>query len=125
METLKCIETRRSVRRFLDKPVEKELLESIVADASMSPSWKNSQSVRYVAVTDKKISAHIADECVLGFTWNGKLLKSAAVIVALTTVTGRSGFEKDGSFSTSQGTHWQSFDAGIAAVKISTLYICS
>ena len=30
-------------------------------------------------------------------------------------ITGRSGYERDGSFSTSQGTHWQSFDAGVAA----------
>ena len=27
----------------------------------------------------------------------------------------RSGYERDGSFSTSKGTHWQSFDAGLAA----------
>ena len=33
----------------------------------------------------------------------------------LTVVEGRSGFEKDGSFSTPKEDRWQTFDAGIAA----------
>ena len=34
--------------------------------------------------------------------------------MVITTVNSRSGYERDGSFSTSKETHWQSFDAGIA-----------
>ena len=33
----------------------------------------------------------------------------------LCIVKGLSGYEPDGSFSTKKGTHWQSFDAGVAA----------
>ena len=51
----------------------------------------------------------------MDFTWNTKIMEGAPVLVVMTMVTGRSGFEKDGSFSTSKETHWQSFDAGIAA----------
>ena len=36
-------------------------------------------------------------------------------LVVLTMIKGRSGYERDGSFSTPLATHWQSFDAGIAA----------
>ena len=36
-------------------------------------------------------------------------------MVLLTIVEGRSGFEKDGSFSTPKEDRWQNFDAGIAA----------
>ena len=36
-------------------------------------------------------------------------------MMVITTVNSRSGYERDGSFTTSKGTHWQSFDAGIAA----------
>ncbi len=32
----------------------------------------------------------------------------------VTTLSPRSGFERDGSPSTSKGSHWESFDAGIA-----------
>lgn len=36
------------------------------------------------------------------------------MLILVTTVSPRSGFERDGSPSTSKGTHWESFDAGIA-----------
>lgn len=35
-------------------------------------------------------------------------------MIVVTTIDGRSGYEKDGTPTTSKGTHWQSFDAGIA-----------
>ena len=41
-------------------------------------------------------------------------IQSAPALVILTTVNGIAGYEKDGSFTTSKGTHWESFDAGIA-----------
>ena len=49
------------------------------------------------------------------FAFNQKTASHAPALVVLTMLTSRSGYERDGSFSTSQGTHWQSFDAGIAA----------
>ena len=52
MNTLEAITTRRSVRRFLEKPVENEQIEAVVSAASFAPSWKNTQTARYIAVTD-------------------------------------------------------------------------
>ena len=51
----------------------------------------------------------------MDFVFNQKTASNAPALVVLTMRTERSGYERDGSFSTSQGTHWQSFDAGIAA----------
>lgn len=51
----------------------------------------------------------------MGFQKNIDTLHGAPALVVLTTVNDRSGYERDGSFSTSKGTHWQSFDAGLAA----------
>lgn len=48
MNTLEAITTRRSIRRFLDKTVDSAIIEEIVAAASFSPSWKNTQTVRIV-----------------------------------------------------------------------------
>ncbi|MBQ2627608.1 MAG: nitroreductase family protein [Eubacterium sp.] len=115
METRTCIETRRSVRKFTDQAVTPEVLEQIVATAAWAPSWKNTQVVRYHAVCTKEIKDRIAREGVMDFTWNTKIMEGAPVLVVMTMITGRSGFEKDGSYSTSKGAHWQSFDAGIAA----------
>lgn len=114
MEALECIETRRSVRQFTEKPVERQTLERLVAAAAFAPSWKNAQIARYVAITDPAQKKQLADTCMLGFAFNQKTTEGAPVLLAVTMVTGRSGFERDGSFSTSQGTHWQSFDAGVA-----------
>ncbi len=37
------------------------------------------------------------------------------MVIALTVVKGRCGFERDGSYSTFRGDTWQMFDAGVAA----------
>ena len=115
MQTKECIETRRSVRKFTEQPVSQETLKGLIETAAYAPSWKNTQTVRYIAVTDAEVKNRIAKEGVLDFTWNQKIIEGAPVLVVLTSQKNRSGFEKDGSYSTSKGTHWQSFDAGIAA----------
>ena len=115
MEALECIKTRRSVRKFTGQPVTREELEQVVAAAAYAPSWKNTQVARYIVVTDKEKKQHLADDCMMDFAFNQKTASGAPAMVVLTMITGRSGYERDGSFSTSQGTHWQSFDAGVAA----------
>lgn len=115
METKECIRTRRSVRAFTEQPVTKEELEEVIGLAAYAPSWKNTQTARYIAISSPEIKKAIADECVMGFSFNQNTIHGAPLLVAVTTVNARSGYERDGSFSTSKGTHWQSFDAGIAA----------
>lgn len=115
MELKDCILTRRSIRRYTDKAVSKETVEAIVALAAYAPSWKNTQIARYTAITDRALIDKLADECVLGFAHNADILKGCSVLVIQSIVNKRSGYERDGSFSTTQGTHWESFDAGLAA----------
>ena len=115
MEALECIKTRRSVRKFTEEAVSREQMAEVVAAAAYAPSWKNTQTARYYFVTDKEKIARLASDCMMDFAYNQKTASHAPALVILTTITGRSGFERDGSFSTSKGTHWQSFDAGIAA----------
>lgn len=115
MDLQTAIKTRRSIRRFTEEAVSREALARIVELAAWAPSWKNSQTTRYIAILDKTLKDRIADTAVMNFQPNTELIHSAPALVVQTTVQGRSGYEKDGSFSTSQGTHWQSFDAGIAA----------
>lgn len=115
MEALECIKTRRSVRKFTEQPVDRALLEQVVAAAAYAPSWKNTQIARYTVVTDPAKKQRLADECMMDFAFNQKTSSHAPALVVVTAITGRSGYERDGSFSTSQGTHWQSFDAGVAA----------
>jgi nitroreductase len=50
METLEAIRTRRSVRRFMDKPVEDEKLTAVCEAVRQAPSWANRQCWRIVVV---------------------------------------------------------------------------
>lgn len=114
METIKCIEERRSIRKFKTEKVEKALIEEIVSAAAYAPSWKNTQITRYTVIDNEEIKNRIADEGVLGFTFNQKTITGAPQLVVVTYVMNRSGFERDGSYSTSKEDRWESFDAGIA-----------
>ena len=113
MDALECIKGRRSIRKYTDEKVSKEEVEKIIDSARFAPTWKNSQSIRYVAVFDEALKSKIASEAVMGFEGNKNIINGAPVLMVITTVDKRAGFERDGSPSTSKGTHWQSFDAGI------------
>lgn len=115
METTACIKTRRSIRRFKEEPLPRTVIEEILEISRYAPSWKNTQIARYRIVEEKKTIQRLADNCVMGFEWNGNIMKRAAALVLLTIIDGRSGFEKDGAYSTSKGDGWEMFDAGIAA----------
>lgn len=115
MEALECIKSRRSIRSFTEEKVSHEVLEEIVDTARFSPSWKNTQIVRYVVVEDEVMQKKIAESCVMGFTYNTKTITKAPALVVLSYVTKRSGFERDGSYTTSKGEEWEMFDVGIAA----------
>lgn len=116
MDLITGIKERRSIRKFQDKKVPRELLEEIVNIAAYAPSWKNTQVARYIIVDDKeKIEAIANEKCAYGFKYNVKTMAGAPALLLLTFVEGRSGYEKDGSYSTLKEDRWQMFDAGIAA----------
>ncbi|MGI6011464.1 MAG: nitroreductase family protein [Ruminococcus sp.] len=116
MDLIQGIRERRSIRKFEDKPVSRELIKEIVETASYAPSWKNTQTWRYIVVDNKEILKRISsEECMMGFAHNGEIVAKTPALVVLTSVKGRSGYERDGSFSTAKGSHWESFDAGAAA----------
>ena len=50
---LEVIEKRHSVRKYSDRPVEKELLDAIVRVAETAPSSRNSKSSAFMIVEDK------------------------------------------------------------------------
>lgn len=115
MNTVECIKTRRSVRKFTEDLVPVETVKEIVELASYSPSWKNTQVIRYILVEDPTMIAKIADEGVMNFPLNQKTVSRAKQLMVITKKDGICGFEKDGSYSTSKEDRWEMFDAGIAA----------
>ena len=113
MNAKDCIKERRSIRKFKADPVDHALLSEIVETASYAPSWKHTQIARYIAV-EGELKNKIAAECTDAYPKNGEIITQAPLLIAVTFLTGRSGFERDGSFSTAKGSFWQAYDAGIA-----------
>lgn len=113
MELQTALEGRRSIRRFQDSPVSAETLACIADAAAMAPSWKNSQVTRYYAVTDPEKRRRIIESMP---AFNRPACESAPVIVAVSMVRNRSGYDRDGSFSTSKEKGWQMFDCGCSAM---------
>ena len=87
MTVAECIETRRSLRRYRPDPIDHSLLESIVALASYSPSWKNTQITRYTAIEDPSLLKEIADRYTPEY--NANIIRQAPVLIAVTFIKGR------------------------------------
>ena len=47
--------TRRSVRKYADKPVEKEKVEKLLRRAMQAPSATNQQPWEFIVVDDKEL----------------------------------------------------------------------
>ena len=115
MNTTDCIKTRRSIRNYKTEQIPQGVIQEVVETARFAPSWKNTQIARYYVVQSPELKQKIAESCVMGFTYNTGTLTKAPALVVLAYVEKRSGFERDGSCTTSKGSDWEMFDAGIAA----------
>lgn len=116
MDIIEGIKSRRSIRKFSNRVITDDIIEQIIDVTRFSPSWKNTQIPRYTFVSDKsKIQKIATDACVLGFNYNVDTLKDAPYLMIISYLKGRSGYEKNGDFTTSKGSDWEMFDSGIAA----------
>jgi nitroreductase len=113
MDTRECILGRRSIRKFKSGEVDEAVLREIVEEASYSPSWKHTQTIRYIAV-EGALKNRIGSECTSTFPNNGAIIQNAPLLIAVTVIKGRCGYERDGSFTTNKGDRWEMFNAGIA-----------
>lgn len=61
MELFEAIRTRRSIRRFADRPVEDDKLEALLEAIRQAPSWANMQCWRFIAVKDLAVREKISE----------------------------------------------------------------
>ena len=62
MHVHEAMKKRKSVRSYLDRPVEKEKIDKILEAAQIAPSAKNLQEWRILVVTDKDVRKRLAIE---------------------------------------------------------------
>jgi len=83
MEFFEALSTRRSIRRYLNRPVEPEKLRAVLDAVSASPSWANQQCCRLVVVADAETRRGISELSYLESFFAAKGYKSNPALTAL------------------------------------------
>ncbi len=60
MKFLDLVKKRQSVRKYLDKPVEREKIERCLEAAQLAPSASNSQPWNFIVIDDPKLKEAVA-----------------------------------------------------------------
>lgn len=119
MDTLEAIQTRRSVRRFSDRPVEAEKLRKVLEAARMAPSWANMQCWRFVVVRNPAMKRRLSEHSVVdpfvtakGYKTNPsqRALAEAPVVVVACAECNRSG--------DTRGQQYYMTDVGMAVASL-------
>lgn len=62
MELVEAIKTRRSIRRFKEEPVAKEVIQELIDTAVWAPSASNRQPWGFAVITDRDYLKRLSDE---------------------------------------------------------------
>ena len=54
MDTAEAIKSRRSIRNYQDRPLERELLMRVLEAGRLAPSARNLQEWKFIVVSDPK-----------------------------------------------------------------------
>ena len=84
MKIIDAIKARKSVRKYLEKPIEEEKLLSVLEAGRLAPSASNRQEWRFIIVRDKTTRKKVAEAANIQ-TFVGK---APAIIVACAETTG-------------------------------------
>lgn len=107
--------SRRSIRRFQDRPVEPDTLSEVLEAARKAPSWGNLQCWELVivqAAADKKKLAGLLS----AKNPATKCMESAPVVIAVCGNPLKSGYYKEEQVTRYQ--HWFMYDLGIISENI-------
>ena len=88
MELEKVISDRRSVRKYADKPVEREKIDACLQAALLAPSACNSQPWHYIVIDDPKVKEAFCQEAFSGVYSMSKWAEKAPVLIAVVSDRG-------------------------------------
>lgn len=77
MEVIECIKTRRSIRKFKDKEIEKDKLKLILESAKYAPSAGNLQAREFIIIKDKKTKEKISEAA-----YSQNFISGAQILIA-------------------------------------------
>lgn len=78
MDIFELIKTRRSIRKFTDKPVSDELIDKIIEAGTWAPSGMNNQPWKFAVIKNKDLKTKIS-----GLTHYSKIILGADALIAV------------------------------------------
>ncbi len=111
MALIDLVKHKKSVRDFLDRPVEREKIMMCLEAARLAPSACNSQPWRFVVVDDRRLKKRLCDAAFSGVYLINSFCKTAPVIVAVISEKPKFLARIGGMF---RGTKYYLLDIGIA-----------
>ncbi len=109
------VKSRRSIRRYLEKPVEREKILACIEAARLAPSADNVQPWRFLIIDDPDLKAQFAKKVFSGIYFVTKFAAKAPVIILilarLDIIANRIGKQI-------QNIHYYYIDSGIAGEHI-------
>ncbi len=108
---LQLSKARHSVRKFLDRPIEKAALYKCVEAARLAPSAENAQPCRFMVIDDPELKEKLAEHAFSGLflpsRWVSKSPALIVILAQLDLLANRIGKQIT-------GTSYYLIDAGIA-----------
>ncbi|KPJ85652.1 MAG: hypothetical protein AMS17_14050 [Spirochaetes bacterium DG_61] len=83
MKFIDILTRRKSVRKFLDRTVERHKLVQCIEAARLAPSGDNMQPWRFIVLDDPKMKKHFCREVTKGIYRRTRFIGSAPVIIVL------------------------------------------
>lgn len=79
MEFSEVLTARHSVRKFTDEPLDRAVIDAMIADAQLAPSSKNTKSTGFMVIEDKSLLQAISEMRDSG----SKFMKDAAAAIVV------------------------------------------
>ena len=111
----KLVRGRRSIRRFLETPVERDKVLACLEAARRAPSAHNAQPWRFLVVDDPDVKSGLAAAAFSGIYSGSKFAARAPVIIVMLA---KPGLVASGLGSRLQGVPYHYVDMGIAGEHI-------
>jgi len=112
MALLDLLKHRKSVRDFLDRPVEREKIMTCLEAARLAPSACNSQPWKFIVVDDRQLKNKLCDAVFSGIYSMNSFCKMAPVIIVVISEKSKFLARIGGMF---RGTKYYLIDIGIAS----------
>ena len=91
---LHLVNGRRSIRSFKQKPIEKELLETLMRAQKLSPTGENAQELRYTIISNSEVLDQVREKMFKKFRLAWKLVKLPGVKFLLGIFVGKEDAER-------------------------------